>query len=223
MNYHVQQIKREEARPWILTKHYAHRMPSVSYAFGLYRGAELIGVCTFGSSANRATKTMIDGFDTIELNRLIINESPKNVLSLFVSQCLRQLPSPLVVVSYADPGQGHQGYIYQATNFVYTGQGTRKDGGIDAGVTQFEKNGKNYHAKSVTELIGSASKEIAERHGFKRLFLPPKHRYFYFIGSKTQKKAMRKALRYPVLPYPKGESKRYDAKGAVPTQQLLFT
>jgi hypothetical protein len=50
----------------------------------------------------------------------------------------------------------------------------------------------------------------------------PKHRYVYFVGSKTQKKAMRKALKYPVLPYPKGESKRYDSGGAVPTQQLLF-
>ena len=28
---------------------------------------------------------------------------------------------PLIIVSYADKGQNHNGYIYQATNFLYTG------------------------------------------------------------------------------------------------------
>jgi len=59
----------------------------------------------------------------LELNRLVIDEgSKKNVLSFFVSQTLKKLPCPNVVVSYADTSQNHHGYIYQATNWIYTGK-----------------------------------------------------------------------------------------------------
>ena len=49
-----------------------------------------------------------------------------------------------------------------------------------------------------------------------------KHRYVYFTGSKKQKKEMRKALKYPILPYPKGESKRYDTSATFPKQVQMF-
>lgn len=41
LNLHVKPIKSFECREWLLNKHYAKRMPSISYAFGLYRG----GLC----------------------------------------------------------------------------------------------------------------------------------------------------------------------------------
>jgi hypothetical protein len=31
------------------------------------------------------------------------------------------LPKPTIVVSYADTAMGHIGYIYQASNFLFTG------------------------------------------------------------------------------------------------------
>ena len=222
MIFTVQPIPPAEAKPWILKRHYAHRMPCVQYAYGLFDGLECVGVCTFGSSANRRTAGMISGFNTMELNRLIAQIKEPNGLSYFVSRCLKLLPRPLSVVSYADPNSGHVGYIYQATNWIYTGQGTRKNGRTDTGVTLFERDGIEYHAKSVSEMIGSASGKNAKEHGFTRLFTPPKHRYFKFIGSKKEKKAMLDALPYPVLPYPKGETKRYDAEHAIDIQKTLF-
>ena len=38
-----------------------------------------------------------------------------------VSKCLKLLPRPMIIVSYSDTRQGHNGYIYQATNWIYTG------------------------------------------------------------------------------------------------------
>ena len=35
-NYKVQKIKNQECKEWFLHKHYAKRIPSISYAFGLY-------------------------------------------------------------------------------------------------------------------------------------------------------------------------------------------
>ncbi len=36
-DYEVRSIPYSEAKEWILYKHYAHRIPSICYAFGLYR------------------------------------------------------------------------------------------------------------------------------------------------------------------------------------------
>jgi hypothetical protein len=45
-------IKPEESYPWILQKHYAKRIPQISYAFGLYEENQLMGVVTYGMPAS---------------------------------------------------------------------------------------------------------------------------------------------------------------------------
>jgi hypothetical protein len=165
----------------------------------------------------------IGDFDIIELNRLVVNEGlQKNVLSFFVSKCLKHLPKPLIVLSYADPNKGHHGYIYQATNWLYFGQGQRKDGGWDSGVTSFIRGDKEYHAKTVSTLIGSASKRIAEENGFTRIFSKPKHKYIFLLGTKKEKEQMLKSIPYKVMPYPKGDNVRYDSSYNPSTQGILF-
>ena len=59
-------------------------------------------------------------------NKNSTNDLDKNCLSYFVSQCLKLLPQPMAVISYADPNVYHTGYIYQATNWYYTGTSTPK-------------------------------------------------------------------------------------------------
>lgn len=53
----VQEIDKKLAHPFILNVHYAHRLPSISYAYGLYDGSELIGICTYGSPPSNAFYT----------------------------------------------------------------------------------------------------------------------------------------------------------------------
>ena len=48
----VKQIESKLTHDFILNIHYAKRLPSISYAFGLYDADELIGICTFGSPAS---------------------------------------------------------------------------------------------------------------------------------------------------------------------------
>jgi len=220
--YYIKPILAQECTEWLLYKHYAHRLCPISFSFGLFRKEVLVGCCVFGRSANRNNNSSGE-FQIMELNRLVVNDGlERNVLSFFVASCLKKLPPPMIILSYADPEMGHHGYIYQATNWIYLGQGQRRDGGWDSGVTQFEKDGKRYHAKTVSGLIGGASASLATRMGYKRLFLPPKHKYCYLIGNKQQKKEMMCALGYKSMPYPKGDNKRYDASYSPPTQQLLF-
>ena len=130
-------------------------------------------------------------------------DNKPNEASRLVAASLKLLPQPTVVVSYADTAQEHTGYIYQATNFIYTGLSARRTDWMVRGL-------EHMHSKTISDLVANKSKsrieaikeEFGDRFYYKER--SRKHRYIYFIGNKTQKKAMREALRYQVLPYPKG-------------------
>lgn len=224
-------IKKDEGTEWFLHKHYAKRIPPIFQVFGLYIDNELSGVCSFGRPMSHTlVKGAFNGMYEdcfLELNRLVVNDGlPPNTLSFFVSQCLKKLSSPCVVVSYADTSQHHHGYIYQATNWVYTGLSNR--------FTDFAVEGlEHLHHATVGDSVGRCDKTkginkrvlLEQKYG-DRLYLkerPRKHRYFYFLGTKKQKKLMKKNLAYDVLPYPKGKNERYDSSYAPSVQQLLFS
>jgi hypothetical protein len=197
-------IKPEETHPWILQKHYAKRLPNIMFAFGLYDEKKLIGVVTYGMPASRSLCIGICGEQysdfVIELNRLCLQNNTKNEASFLVGNSLKMLPKPKIVVSYADAGQGHVGYVYQATNFLFTGT-TKERTDMSAGDGKHSR-----HAKDPSI----------------RQFRSAKHRYVYFHGNKTDKKLLQNKLNYEVLPYPKGDSQRYDSGKKVKTQGLLF-
>ena len=202
MTIEVKSISYNECKEWLLCKHYAKRMCSISYSFGLFIDGVCEGICTFGKPASPSLCNGICGVEfssfVYELNRLVINEGlPKNTLSRFVSKCLRELPE-LVIVSYADTAMSHNGYIYQATNWIYTGKTKeRTDIGSEDGT-----HSRHYN---------KGQKE--------RKFRSSKHRYVYF--TKNKKKWI-KRLNYKIEPYPKGENKRYDASYKPHTQTKLF-
>lgn len=211
--YHVQSIKKEECKSWFLRKHYAHTIPVIIYCFGLYAGNILSGVCSFGPGACKNLNNLA-GFPTLELNRFIVESGlPKNIPSFFISKCFKLLPEPLLLVSFADQEMNHTGYIYQATNWVYTGESEIK--------RAFIINGKKVHRKSAADIFGIKNIKDAKAKGIEYYTGKPKHRYFYFLGSKKQKKEMLAKLPFDILPYPKGENKRYDASYDVKTQMLL--
>jgi hypothetical protein len=117
-------IDHKTAARLVVAKHYLHRRPPISHAFGLYVGGRLLGVVTYGTPASRQLQKSAcpdDPSRVIELNRLWLDDVlPRNSESWFVSRTLRMLP-PRIVVSYADPLHGHYGYIYRALNFRYAG------------------------------------------------------------------------------------------------------
>ena len=54
MEFNVKKIERKDYIEWIKNKHYAQRVPSVSFAYGLFEDAELIGCLTIGKPASNA-------------------------------------------------------------------------------------------------------------------------------------------------------------------------
>jgi len=194
-----------EVEPWLLEKHYAKRMCPISFAFGLYDDEQLVGVVTYGVPASPFLCMGVCGIDNkdkvLELNRLCLNDGVKNGASFLVSKSLQMLPKPTIVVSYADTAMGHVGYIYQASNFLFTGT-----------------------TKERTDMAGEDGKHSRHNLGNSenRINRSAKHRYVFFVGNKFQKSSLLEQLNYPVMPYPKGDSQRYDSGATVKTQQLLF-
>ena len=208
--YYIESVTVHDYIGWVLKKHYAHRKPCVSHAYGLYRDKQLQGVCTFGMPANYVEMEAWQPYPLLELNRLCVNSGlPSNVLSYFVSQSIKSLPSPVVLISYADIDWGHCGYIYQATNWYYTGIGA-----IQRSEKYLLKDGSLHHRRHNETIPKDMIESVVIPSG--------KHRYYYFHGNKREKKKMRSMLRYSILPYPKGINQRYKADFKPLTQDLLF-
>ena len=216
-------IKSAEVEPWLLQKHYAKRMCPISFAFGAYKDNQLIGVVTYGVPASSMVRRGLCGKqweeNVIELNRLCCN-TEKNLASILVGRSLQMLPKPSIVVSYADIEQGHVGYIYHSTNFLYTGLSAKKKDWAIKGM-------EHLHGATVVDMSRGQENRVEfmkEKFGddFYLKDRAQKHRYVYLVGSKSQKKAMFADLKYDIELYPKGDSRRYDAGGVVATQELLF-
>lgn len=213
-DYKVISIKSEETYDWLLKKHYARRIPSISYAFGLYDNKDILqGVCTYGKPPSNSLCDGICGKEhsqyVYELNRLVVNEGLiKNALSYFVSQTLKKLPKNLILVSYADTSQNHHGYIYQATNWVYTGLSDKR--------TEWRAVGSNKHSKTICEQY-TLEERLGNPDKFVVVDRPRKHRYVYFKDTRLLRE-----LLYDIYSYPKGDNKKYDASYRPKTQGLLF-
>lgn len=185
-----------EAWAFLKPRHYAGRKPPISKAYGWEIDGKLVAVCTFGKPASPPLCVGICGekysASVYELNRLCRVDELEEPLSAFVAACLRRLRAEnWIIVSYSDTGMHHNGYIYQACNFLYTGQTKQR-------TDKYVPGGK--HARHYTD----------GDQGEFRLVRTAKNRYVYFATfSKTLKKQWREALNYPVLPYPKAENKNY--------------
>ena len=191
----VKKIDKKDTYDFILNKHYAQRRPSISYAYGLFVNNKLEGVLTIGKPASNSLCEGVCGVDykkyVYELNRLCVNEGlPKNTLSQFVSKVLKDLSgTKIILVSYADEGANHHGYIYQATNWIYTGKTKSR-------TDKYTPNGKH-------------SRHYTDEYNYLRKFRSAKYRYIYIPNKKFRKEVL-KELKYDIIgKYPKGDNKRY--------------
>jgi hypothetical protein len=194
---------------WLKNKHYAKRIPSISYSFGLYDLQNILnGVLTIGKPASPNLCVGICGVENkdfvYELNRLVINDGlPKNIASFFIANSINLLPK-MILVSYADVKQNHTGYVYQASNWIYTGKTKER---TDIG---FDNNSHSRHY----------DKNIDKK--LNRVVRSAKHRYVYFVGLKNDKKKWLNQLKYEIQEYPKEQNLKYDASYKPLIQITLF-
>ena len=187
----------------VIENHYLHRKCPCSHAFGLFEKEtdKIYGVVTYGVSCSSTLLRGICGNDEMhnvyELNRLWVSDLvEKNGESFLISNTIKLLDKE-IIVSFADSSQNHVGYVYQATNFIYTGLSAKfKDPKV--------KGLENQH--HATYAHGMTMEQVKEKYGEENVYYverPRKHRYIYFNCNKRRKKELIKKLRYKILEYPK--------------------
>jgi len=157
---------------------------------------------------------------SLELSRLFLLNNKKNEASFFISRCLKMLPSPSCIVSFADSSVDHHGYAYQATNWIYTGLSAKRTEWVIKGM-------EHLHSKSIADKAkkgGGRWEELKKMYGDRlcKRERPRKHRYIYLIGNKKERRDMLEKLKYRPIDYPKGDNGRYDTTPEDKPQMKLF-
>lgn len=198
MDNNIIEITYEEAVDFLLPRHYSGRKPVISKAFGWIENGILQAVITYGKPASPSICKGVCGEqysnNVYELNRLCRRDEFDKPLSHLVGETLRRLKKEnWIIVSYSDMAMNHNGYIYQACNFIYTGLSSPHADKYS------EDNNHNRHAESYNVKDDEFYIERSR-----------KHRYIYFCTNNHKlKKEWQKHLCYKIESYPKGINKNY--------------
>lgn len=205
----------------VMRHHYSHRKVGARACFGLVDDGSLVGCVAYSVPASYTLCNGVCGteyrLNVLELSRLVVTTKARNAASFLIGNSLKLLGDS-VVVSYADCNDhvGHVGYVYQATNWLYTGQGNAEPVWVnpaDGSVVSFTRR----HIDKKAEALGLDWRQLEKRPQ------SGKHRYVTFTGSKKFRKFARAALRYGVKPYPKGDTKRHDNGIGSESQKIFLT
>lgn len=181
--------------------HYTGVGNNANWRWGLWHGATLHGIVSY-NMPTRSVCASVFGAEHLHrvwhMGRLILSDdSPRNSESRLIGGSLRAIqatyPDVWGVLTYAATDVGHLGYVYQATNALYTGTGGDPVFYVD---TAGRRRGTHLDGQGV-------SADRAASLGWSRHVGGVKHRYLYVLGNRTQRKARMSQLRLPILPYPK--------------------
>lgn len=196
-----------EAAKWAVEKwHYSKVMPAgKTVKLGVWEDGEFVGAIVFSWGANHriGSPYNLKMIELCELVRVALCKhiSPVSRIVTIAIKIIRQhSPGLRLIVSYADPEQGHIGAIYQAMNWVYIGSPN-----IDKRI--FE-GGRWVHRRTIHErhgVSGTKGKEI------KYVW---KHKYLYSLD-----RAMRRQIAPLAKPYPKRESVRLTKGSTSPPSE----
>lgn len=157
--------------------------------FQLKSNDSMIGCIVYGglAMANNWKKYAEEEKYVIELKRLCcIDKTPKNTESYFIAKTIKWLKANTdykIIVSHADPFFGHEGIIYQASNFEHIG--------LTAKCRVIKYQGKLYHDKTIRNYYTNSNgekrvkpyaqkiKDALENGEAQYIDVPGKHIYIY--------------------------------------------
>lgn len=190
----------DAARHAVMNWHYSQAMPvGKLVTFGVWEDGQFVGAVLYGRGAapNLVKPYGLTQTSGCELVRVALRHHDHHVTEI-VAASLKQLrrtnPGMRLVVSFADPKEGHHGGIYQAGNWIYAGT---TDSGVEL---LFE--GKWHHSRMARQTGWGTVPRLARLTPAQQAKLPrrktiPKHRYLYPLD-----RAMRRQITKLALPYP---------------------
>jgi hypothetical protein len=180
--------------------HYAKTMPLPPLiTIGVWEQGKFIGCLCFsrGASPHLGKAYHLAMTEVCELTRVALSYHSTPV-SRLLSIAVRLLKGYQVglrlIVSFADPNEGHHGGIYQASGWLYVGSTAHK-------YDYIAPTGKRYRDRQVTR-SGVARQfgkytHVLRPQECQRILLQPKHRYLYPLDRDLREKLLPLAKPYP--------------------------
>lgn len=159
--------------------HYSEKLPSGKlFVRGAWEDGKFIGVVIFSRGATNTIGSPFGLTQTqcVELTRVALKHDHRTPVTRIVAAAIRDLragnPGLRLIVSYADPMQGHHGGIYQAGNWIYVGQGKA--------APEFVVLGKQMHMRSIHAKGWKQTLPWLREHidpNARKVEIEPKHKY----------------------------------------------
>ena len=178
--------------------HYSQKMPSGKLTcIGVWEDDSFIGAVMFGRGANNhiGTRYGLKQTEVCELVRIALREHTtpvSRIVSIAIKILRKQSPGLKLIVSYADPVQGHKGGIYQAGNWTYAGISTPQ--------AELIVDGKKMHKRSAGAKWGTASPERLRKITGKQVLYDAvrwKHTYLMPLTNDVLQKILKLSKPYP--------------------------
>jgi hypothetical protein len=175
---------------------------------GAWENGKFIGVVLFGrgASPNLGTAYNLKQDEVCELLRIAMTSHESfisKIMSLSIKFLKKTNPNLKLIVSFADPNQGHHGGIYQATNWIYSGKSNK--------TTELYIDGRWQHRRNGFHKITSNTK--------KRI-VDGKHRYLMPLNSQIQEKILQLSKPYPKRAKEQDSEFPFELGGSTPTRTL---
>lgn len=197
--------------------HYSGSMPTPPVMrLGVWEGGEFRGCVLFsrGSSTNLHKPYKLQMIEVCELTRVALrshNAPVSKMLSVAVSKLKARERGLRLIVSFADPEQKHLGGIYQASNWIYSGQSSDYDKFMD-------ESGRVWHPRQVSKnghkWQYGEYRAVPKIDDCERIRVKGKHRYLYPLD-----RSMRRQIQSLAQPYPKRETCGHSSNGGAPDDQ----
>lgn len=190
--------------------HYSRSLPTQPIVkIGVWENGKFIGVILFGRGANKNIGRPYGLRDTevCELTRVALTKHTAPVSQL-VARAIKLLkqnsPGLRLIISFADPNEGHVGGIYQAGNWIYAGQ-------TSPSTIYKTSSGKVLHGRQVSvngvKLQYGMLRKTPKISECEKITQLPKHCYLYPLD-----RAMRKQIAVLAKPYPKKCEQSFDGE-----------
>jgi len=178
--------------------HYSQTLPVGKMSkIGAWENGKFVGVVIFAWGMNKdlGSPYGLRMGQCAELVRVALTKhesAVSKILSIAIKFLKKQSPGLRLLVSFADPSEGHHGGIYQASGWIYAGTSPSS--------VEWLLNGRRLNRRAYTGSNFGAPRMKIPQGAIKRT-VPGKHRYLMSLCEETKKR-----IALLQKPYPKKEA-----------------
>ena len=180
--------------------HYSRSLPPPPHnRVGVWEGGRFIGCVLFARGASSALLapyglTVDEGCELVRVALTTHGAPVSRIVKIAIVLLRQQSPGMRLLVSFADPVQGHAGGIYQAMNWIYTG--------TSAPSTEYiGPDGKRWHNRMISasgrRKVYGVERAVLTPAQCTRIERPGKHRYLLPLDASLRHQIEQLRQAYP--------------------------